>query len=1290
MRKREGKSINRLEELRNAFFVLITASESFRACRRCAKQRSLSYNPLDLFGSKPPKMRLNLQFSSGKLLFGFVFLTAFYLFFAASIKATRLPLNLYGSSDGLASGSILNIERDSRGFLWFSTRNGLSRFDGREFVNFRLEDQTNSPIFYAAHEARDGSFWISTSDGLYRVKPSASTEARPETVSSDETDSLQTLSAEKIGDVVANSFFEDSRGRIWSGGNELFLIAENDEVKIQQFDLGAIARVERGASVNSIYEAADGSLWIACDAGALRLLPDNRRILYPIKRQTGYDETRSILADEAGRIWVGHSTGVFVFQPEDLNALSNVPDLSVRQLNLAEKIVETSGAVILPAQPREMLRLMFDAGNVNKSNSERQTWSIDRIFKSSDGKIWVPASGSLFVFEGENCRRLSDVNGFPGAITDLAEDASGNLWIATEGGALRFNRQGITSWGQADGLLNPRIHSFFESKNGELFVIHGNWMVSRVSEERIETTSLQLPDADRFLWTSSVALFDSSENWWALSSNGLYSFGAAANLNELSGRKPLQIYGLQDGFKSSAFYAAFEDKDGNIWFSTRDKKEYTGLARFDKTKRKFRFFTTEDGLPEGFAARSFAHDRAGNIWLGGYEGGLLRFANERFTDFSNAENAPKGGILALHVDRRNHLWIGSTRDGLSLVENPLSDRLNFRRYTTEQNLAADNVRSLTSDFDGNIYVGTIRGVDRLDPETGNVRHYSTADGLAADNVSSAFCDRLGRIWFGTPNGLSRIEPATQTIVHSRSPRVFINSLEIAGKQYAVSDFGQEKVENIAVESSEDNLRINFLSIGDALRYQYKLEKDGAEHAWSNLSAERTVNFAGLAPGSYKFFARAVDATGRVGENPALVSFTIRQPFWKTWQFIGAIILITGFGVFLLDRYRVAKTRQVENALSKSLESERIARESEMRFRTLAQTASDAIITIDVESQIVFVNEAVRKIFGFKTDELIGEKLTILMPNEFHRRHDAGLKGYVKTGTKNISWSGVELMGKHKSGAEIPLELSFGEFEIEGKRYFTGVARDISERKRAEETIRKTREDRIKELQRVRTRIATDLHDDIGSSLTQIAVLSEVARAQAILDSVKAPLERISDVSNELVDAMADIVWAINPKKDTLRELVLRMRRFASDVLSAKEIEFEFEAPETDMNISLGANIRREVFSIYKECINNVVKHSGATEANIEFEVIVGVLRLKIADNGRGFDAKRILSSNFTPDKGGNGLINIRRRVSDLNGTCDINSSSTGTSIALFIPLSKEQEEVSLTLRTRGDGQNGRH
>lgn len=188
---------------------------------------------------------------------------------------------------------------------------------------------------------------------------------------------------------------------MWGGGVNPLLIAENGELRLQEFDLGAIAKFEPGIAVATINETVDGNVWFGCDGGALRLLPDGRCVLYPIKKATSYDETRSIIADEAGRIWVGHRSGVFVFQPNSLVALANVPDLSVRAPVLEEQIVVNSGSISLPDEPGKMLRLMFSAASDDKSgnSANRQTSSIDRIFKTFDQQIWVPSSSNLFVFE---------------------------------------------------------------------------------------------------------------------------------------------------------------------------------------------------------------------------------------------------------------------------------------------------------------------------------------------------------------------------------------------------------------------------------------------------------------------------------------------------------------------------------------------------------------------------------------------------------------------------------------------------------------------------------------------------------------------------------------------------------------------------------------------------------------------------------------------------------------------------------------------------------------------------
>ncbi len=128
------------------------------------------------------------------------------------------------------------------------------------------------------------------------------------------------------------------------------------------------------------------------------------------------------------------------------------------------------------------------------------------------------------------------------------------------------------------------------------------------------------------------------------------------------------------------------------------------------------------------------------------------------------------------------------------------------------------------------------------------------------------------------------------------------------------------------------------------------------------------------------------------------------------------------------------------------------RESEARSRIVVETVADAVITIDEGSRILFANRAAEKVFGYGVEELEGAELTMLMPEYMRRLHEAGIGRYVETGRRHISWEGVELPGLHRDGREIPLEVSFGEFSLGGRRYFTGIIRDVTERKRAERRL----------------------------------------------------------------------------------------------------------------------------------------------------------------------------------------------------------------------------------------------
>lgn len=204
-----------------------------------------------------------------------------------------------------------------------------------------------------------------------------------------------------------------------------------------------------------------------------------------------------------------------------------------------------------------------------------------------------------------------------------------------------------------------------------------------------------------------------------------------------------------------------------------------------------------------------------------------------------------------------------------------------------------------------------------------------------------------------------------------------------------------------------------------------------------------------------------------------------------------------------------------------------------------------------------------------------------------------------------------------------------------------------------------------EVERVRMRIATDLHDDIGASLSQIALLSEVVRQQGGKNDPQTTerLSKIARVSRELVDSMSDIVWAINPNRDSVSDLTHRMRRFASDTLTARDIKVRFRASESDYGVKLGANTRREVFLVFKEAINNIARHSGCGAVDIQIETSSMWLTLHLRDDGKGFAP--------AAESDGHGLASMQARAEFLGGSLEILSgNSQGTTLTLRCPVGR--------------------
>jgi signal transduction histidine kinase len=197
---------------------------------------------------------------------------------------------------------------------------------------------------------------------------------------------------------------------------------------------------------------------------------------------------------------------------------------------------------------------------------------------------------------------------------------------------------------------------------------------------------------------------------------------------------------------------------------------------------------------------------------------------------------------------------------------------------------------------------------------------------------------------------------------------------------------------------------------------------------------------------------------------------------------------------------------------------------------------------------------------------------------------------------------------------------------------------------------------------MRDNISRDLHDDIGSSLTNIAIMNELAREEIRRGGdMEKILSKSAEDIHEMISSLSDIVWNVNPEFDDLSFLIARMRRYASELLDNAEIDYTLDFPESEQKILMNMAQRRDLYLVFKEGLNNLVKYSGASHAEIRIKISGGDIFMKINDDGRGFEMEKV--------NAGNGLKNMRQRTEAWNGKFTIISRpGQGTELNFMIPI----------------------
>lgn len=802
----------------------------------------------------------------------------------ALCEAQRLPATIYTTGQGLANNNVYKIVPDSRGFIWFATREGLSRFDGYTFTNYGVDDGLPSGVVNDFLETHEGVYLVATTAGLARLEstPRGTADRGPDALSAP-LFSVHQVSSDPRSRSVA-TLYQSRNGQIWIGTRAGLFEAEHTagEMKFRQVAIGWES-MGPADQIWSVRQDRFGTLWVATSRGLRRLWRDGRIETHFADFGGGF---HSVLEDRAGHLWAG---------------------------------TRLAG----------LLELTFDAPSgrlaATRTYSTKtglpSNW-INQLFEAKNGELWAGSGGGLIQLmpadrDGPRIRVFTDANGLGrGMVQSVSSDRDGNLWVATEhGGATKIARTGFAAFGPREGIAWGV--SLMQTRAGDLCFAGPatpEWGLHCFNGISFDVVRPRLrPGAGSMSWGwNQLVLEDHAGDWWFATLEGIARFRKAARPVDLEGRAPDTWYGSRDGLVPPIIFKLFEDSRGDVWVAIVGHGGRNGLSRWRRATNTWHHFSGEPNLPDlnAFFVTAFAEDQSGNVWMGfSGTGGVARYRNGTF-DRLDTRGLFRAVVRNIFRDSSGRLWF-ATHAGLVRVDNPAEESATFVLYTTKDGFSSNEATAVTEDLQGRLYIGTGRGVDRFEPLTGRIKHYSARDGFTPGEIHSAMLDRrTGHIWFAQQTGVSRLIPAPDP--PPLPPPILITGVEVAARPEPLSPLGQTSLPRLSIEPHRNHLRIEYVALGfgpgEELRYQYRLE--GAPNDWSSPSTQRSVNLANLSPGEYRFLVRAVSADGIPSATPASVEFTIVPPLWQRSWFAALAVAAASLAIYAAYRYRLARAVEI--------------------------------------------------------------------------------------------------------------------------------------------------------------------------------------------------------------------------------------------------------------------------------------------------------------------------------------------------------------------------------------------
>jgi len=318
--------------------------------------------------------------------------------------------------------------------------------------------------------------------------------------------------------------------------------------------------------------------------------------------------------------------------------------------------------------------------------------------------------------------------------------------------------------------------------------------------------------------------------------------------------------------------------------------------------------------------------------------------------------------------------------------------------------------------------------------------------------------------------------------------------------------------------------------------------------------------------------------------------------------------------------------------------------NEKIYRTITDKANDAIIMMDAENRVSFWNPAAERMFGHSANEILGKDLHgQIAAHRYQEAITKGIKEFYKNGNGPLVGQTVEVVAIDQRGVEFPLELSLSSLEIEKSWHAVAIARNISERKKGEQ---------------IKKRLVRDLHDGIGGNLTNIKLLAEIAKSQEQKKELLKALNSITEISEDCLLEIRNYMNVLDDQDINWESLITEIRQYCARILEMHNVGLSMDFDISEAAPLPSTLLYMNLYKIFKEAVNNIVKHSDASKVVVTVAINTEILKVIIKDNGKGIEP-----SSLT----GRGLLSMESRTKELSGNF-LFEFDQGVRLTISIPL----------------------